>query len=92
MPPSEKTGGESLDELCGEEVRLWIEDNGIGIAAKDLDRIFGIFERVHPEKTYEGTGIGLSIVRKGTERMNGQSGVESEADHGSRFWIQLRAA
>jgi signal transduction histidine kinase len=92
MPPGKKPVVKLWTEERGDEVRLWVEDNGIGIAAKDLDRIFGIFERVYPEKTYEGTGIGLSIVRKGTERMGGTSGVESEPDRGSRFWVQLRKA
>jgi PAS domain S-box-containing protein len=74
----------------GPEVRLWIEDNGIGIAPKDQKRIFTMFERVHPESAYEGTGIGLAIVRKATERMGGSVGVQSEVGHGSKFWIQLR--
>ena len=79
-------------EARGEDLRIWVEDNGIGIAAKDLTRIFGIFERVYPDKTYDGTGIGLSIVRKGVERMGGQAGVESELGKGSKFWIQLKRA
>ena len=92
MPPGKKPVVKVWTELRGEQVRLWVEDNGIGIAAKDLDRIFGIFERVYPEKNYEGTGIGLSIVRRAVERTGGSSGVESELGQGSRFWIQLRAA
>jgi signal transduction histidine kinase len=70
-------------------VRLWIEDEGIGIAPEDRERIFQIFSRVHHEKAYEGTGIGLSIVRKAIERMGGRVGVESELGKGSRFWIEL---
>lgn len=70
-------------------VRLWVEDNGIGIDPSDQDRIFGIFEKADPGQNYEGTGIGLSIVRKAVERMNGKLGIESEKGHGSRFWIEL---
>jgi len=75
---------------CDPDVRLWIEDNGIGIEPKDQNRIFTMFERVHPESTYEGTGIGLAIVRKAAERMGGSAGVRSEIGHGSKFWIQLK--
>lgn len=73
-------------------VRLWIEDNGIGIKPEYQHRLFNIFERIHPEKHYEGTGIGLAIVRKAAERMGGKVGVESDGSNGSRFWIQLPAA
>jgi PAS domain S-box-containing protein len=76
----------------GPDVRLWIEDNGIGIEPKDQNRIFTMFERVYPESAYEGTGIGLAIVRKAAERMGGSVGVQSEIGHGSKFWIQLKKA
>lgn len=75
-----------------DHVRLWIEDNGIGIKPEYQHRLFGMFERIHPEGKYEGTGIGLAIVRKAMERMNGHAGVESDGVSGSRFWIQLSAA
>lgn len=71
-------------------VRLWIEDNGIGIAPADQERIFTIFERVHCD--YEGTGIGLAIVRKAVERMGGKAGVVSAPGQGSKFWLQLPPA
>jgi len=74
------------------EVRLWVEDNGIGIKPEYQHRLFNVFERVHPEKNYEGTGIGLAIVRKAAERMGGKAGVESNGVDGSKFWIQLPAA
>jgi signal transduction histidine kinase len=72
--------------------RLWVEDNGIGIAPEDLERIFGPFERLHSKQAYPGTGLGLTIVRKGAERMGGRTGVESELGKGSRFWVELRMA
>ncbi|MEG4441912.1 CHASE3 domain-containing protein [Microcoleus sp. AT9_B5] len=71
-------------------VRLWVEDNGIGIAAEHQKRIFRVFERLHGIESYPGTGIGLAIVQKGIDRMGGQVGVESQLGQGSRFWIQLR--
>jgi signal transduction histidine kinase/DNA-binding response OmpR family regulator len=83
------------------QVRVWAEerddrvyfrlrDNGIGIAPEYQERIFRIFERLHGPDTYAGTGIGLSIVHKGVERMGGQVGVESAPDQGSTFWVGLR--
>lgn len=71
-------------------IRLWVEDNGIGIAAEHQKRIFRVFERLHGIESYPGTGIGLAIVKKGVDRMGGQVGVESQLGQGSRFWIQLR--
>jgi len=72
--------------------RLWIEDNGIGIQPQHQRRLFGMFERVHQDKTYDGTGIGLAIVRKAVERMGGCVGVESDGLTGSSFWIDLPTA
>jgi PAS domain S-box-containing protein len=77
-------------EVIGPDIRLWIEDNGIGIEPKDQQRIFTMFERVNSASAYEGTGIGLAIVRKALERMGGTAGVQSEIGHGSKFWIQLK--
>lgn len=77
-------------EQRGDRVRLWVADNGVGISAENRQRIFDIFVRIHPDKAYPGTGIGLSIVRKAVERMGGAFGVESELGQGSRFWIELQ--
>jgi PAS domain S-box-containing protein len=76
-------------EPLGEEVRLWVEDNGIGISREGQRRLFALFQRINPTGDYEGMGIGLAIVRKAAERMNGQAGVESEPGKGSGFWLQL---
>jgi PAS domain S-box-containing protein len=73
-------------------VRLWIEDNGIGIAPDDQERIFRLFERGRVKNKYAGTGIGLAIVRRGIERMGGHVGLESTLGVGSRFWVELREA
>jgi signal transduction histidine kinase len=69
-------------------VRIWIEDNGIGIPERLQGRIFDMFERGTNE--YEGTGIGLAIVRKVVQQMQGRVGVESRPGKGSRFWVELK--
>jgi PAS domain S-box-containing protein len=83
--------GRIRSERVGDRVRLWVEDNGIGIDPAHQERIFGVFERLHPE-AYSGTGIGLAIVKKGIERMGGRVGVESAPGRGSRFFVELPAA
>ena len=88
VPPRVKV----FSEHHGDFVRLWVEDNGIGIQAENVQKIFGIFQRLHSANAYPGTGIGLAIVQKGVERMNGRVGVESVFGEGSRFWIELPAA
>jgi hypothetical protein len=72
-------------------LRIWVEDNGIGIEKEFHEKIFGLFERLHPSHAFPGTGLGLAIVRKGVERMGGKVGLESQPDHGSRFWVELPA-
>jgi len=73
-------------------VRLWFEDNGIGIRKDLSERIFRMFERINAPQEFAGTGMGLTIVRKAVERMGGSVGVESEPGKGSRFWIELQKA
>ncbi|AIE85891.1 PAS domain S-box protein [Fimbriimonas ginsengisoli] len=79
-------------ERHGDKIRLWIEDNGIGIDPQYHHRLFTMFERIHAKLPYEGTGIGLAIVRKAAERMGGAVGLESDGHSGSRFWVDLQAA
>lgn len=76
---------------AGQFIRVWVEDNGVGIAPAYQDQIFRLFTRLNGEK-YPGTGIGLAIVQKGVERMGGRAGVESVLHQGSRFWFELRKA
>jgi PAS domain S-box-containing protein len=79
-------------EEKGEYVRVWFDDNGIGVPKELREKIFEIFQRLNPPSEYDGTGIGLAIVRKALERMHGRVGVESEPAHGSQFWIELKRA
>ncbi len=79
-------------ECDGANVRLFVQDNGIGIAPEHQERIFKVFERLHTASEYPGTGIGLAIVRKGVERMGGSVGLESNLGQGSVFRIDLPKA
>ena len=74
----------------GRRARLFFKDNGIGIEPAGQGKIFGIFERLSNQ--YEGTGIGLAIVKKGVERMGGTVGLESAPGRGSTFWLELERA
>ena len=73
-------------------VRVWVQDNGIGIAPAYQGKLFQVFERLHTQDEYPGTGIGLAIVRRAMERMGGRFGLESKVGQGSRFWIELPVA
>jgi signal transduction histidine kinase len=79
-------------ERTGPVVRVNFEDNGIGVPLEHSARIFQIFERLHPGAGYEGTGVGLAIVRRAVQRMNGSVGVQPAAGGGSVFWLELPAA
>jgi len=72
-----------------ERCRITIEDNGIGFEEKHLDRVFGIFQRLHPRDIYEGTGIGLPICRRIVERHGGAITARSVPGGGSTFEVVL---
>ncbi|MFP5393761.1 MAG: sensor histidine kinase [Gammaproteobacteria bacterium] len=76
----------------GAMATITVEDNGIGIDPAHREQVFGVFERLHGQEQYPGTGIGLAIVRKGVERMGGSVTVEGREQGGSRFTVHLRAA
>ena len=70
-------------------VEICVRDNGIGIAPEHRERIFKVFERLHGAESYPGTGIGLSIVKKGLARMQGEISVESDGG-GTTFMARLK--
>jgi len=73
-------------------LQLQVCDNGIGIAADQTDKIFGMFTRLHSKKEYEGSGLGLSICKRVAELHGGRVSVTSESGSGSCFTLQLPAA
>jgi two-component system CheB/CheR fusion protein len=68
-------------------VELAFKDNGIGFEQKYADRVFSIFQRLHPSQDYAGTGIGLALCKKIVENHGGMITVESEPDKGTAFFI-----
>jgi light-regulated signal transduction histidine kinase (bacteriophytochrome) len=69
--------------------QLGVEDNGIGIEKEYIDKIFIIFQRLDPLQHPEGTGMGLAIVKKIIDNLNGKVWVTSTRDQGSTFYFRL---
>ena len=73
-------------------VRLSIEDNGIGISDADRERVFQIFQRLPAADAYPGIGVGLTVARRGVERMGGKISFEPSASGGTVFQVDLPRA
>ena len=68
---------------------MWVKDNGIGIEEKYFDRIFQIFQRLETRDNNEGTGVGLSLVKRIVQIYNGDIWVKSKINEGSTFYFTL---
>jgi PAS domain S-box-containing protein len=79
-------------ERDGDEWRMLVEDNGIGIDMKFHERVFEIFQRLHERGAYDGTGVGLAVVKRIVEGHGGRVWFESTVGQGTRFWFTLPAA
>ncbi len=85
MPPRIDFGCLEQSEGC----EFFIKDNGIGIEEKHLEKIFEVFQRLHRREEYEGTGLGLHLVKKIVEEHGGRAWAESTPGVGSTFWFTL---
>ncbi|HEY9155780.1 MAG TPA: ATP-binding protein [Opitutaceae bacterium] len=89
--PGEEPKISVYSKADGTRRRIFFQDEGIGIAPENQEKMFGLFERLGRGET-KGTGIGLAIVKKAVERMGAVMGLTSKINEGSCFWIEFDAA
>ena len=89
QPCGRTVGGGTEAEAVEELTELTVQDNGIGFDEKYLDKVFAVFQRLHGRNEYEGTGVGLAVCRRITDRHGGAITARSKFGEGATFIVQL---